>query len=145
MALNEAYKFLSRLPEENEPAHGRTEVPRTETNADPATVRSVGFHKDPAYAYYKQGFVSFSRAVHGIEALYRSLTRPKPKSYKPRDETYKRFSQSLAYLKKAGSCFHRVVREHPESVWKRDSTWKIHQIERFNSLYRKILSNLQQR
>ena len=135
MALNEAYRYLSRYS-----AGGSGPTSTDTVGAGGAAIvhgpeKSVGFHKDPAYAYYKQGFVSYSRAVHGIEVLYRSLTRPKPKSYKPRHETYERFSHSLALLKEAHCCFDKVVREYSHSMWKRDATWNLRRIERFSAIY----------
>jgi curved DNA-binding protein CbpA len=35
----------------------------------------LALHRDPSYVTYKQGFVHYSRALQGIEALYRSMSR----------------------------------------------------------------------
>ena len=111
--------------------------------AEPASSRSdLGFHKDPSYAYYKQGFVHFSRAIHGIEALYQSLSQRRVVHFKPRDDAYQRFAEGLVELRRAHEYFSRVVQEFDSSIWKHDAGMKLRRIERFSSLYRRILGNL---
>jgi curved DNA-binding protein CbpA len=111
--------------------------------AEPATDRTdLGFHKDPSYAYYKQGFVHFSRAIHGIEALYQSLSQRRVVHFKPRDDAYQRFAEGLVELRRAHEYFSRVVQEFDGSIWKHDARMKLRRIERFTGLYRRILGNL---
>ena len=111
--------------------------------AEPVSDRTdLGFHKDPSYAYYKQGFVHFSRAIHGIEALYQSLSQRRVVHFKPRDDAYQRFAEGLVELRRAHEYFSRVVQEFDGSIWKHDARMKLRRIERFTGLYRKILGNL---
>jgi curved DNA-binding protein CbpA len=102
----------------------------------------LGFHKDLSYAYYKQGFVHFSRAIHGIEALYQSLSQRRVVHFKPRDDAYQRFAEGLVELRRAHEYFSRVVQEFENSIWKHDAGMKLRRIERFTGLYRRILGNL---
>ena len=106
---------------------------------------AVGPHREPAYAYYKQGFIHYSRAIHGIQALYRSFRRPHPIHFDPRDDAYERFAGSLTELRLAHEYFDRVAGEHSGSVWAPDARVKLARIERFSELYRRILRNLQAR
>ena len=111
--------------------------------AEPVSDRTdLGFHKDPSYAYYKQGFVHFSRAIHGIEALYQSLSQRRVVHFKPRDDAYQRFADGLVELRRAHEYFSRVVQEFEGSIWKHDASMKLRRIERFTGLYRRILGNL---
>ncbi|UCF98451.1 MAG: hypothetical protein JSV89_02695, partial [Spirochaetaceae bacterium] len=111
--------------------------------AEPLSDRTdLGFHKDPSYAYYKQGFVHFSRAIHGIEALYQSLSQRRVVHFKPRDDAYQRFTEGLVELRRSHEYFSRVVQEFESSIWKHDAQLKLRRIERFTSLYRRILGNL---
>jgi len=162
ITLNEAYAHLLRrtgleteaqtgereAAEEPpaEPAAGQ-EVPGCPAPAyaaaPPAT--SLGSHREPAYAYYKQGFVHYSRAIHGIQALYRSLRRLYPVHFDPRDDAYERFAGSLTELRRAHEYFQRVSEEHADSVWAPDALVKLARVERFSELYRRILRNLRVR
>jgi curved DNA-binding protein CbpA len=111
--------------------------------AEPVSDRTdLGFHKDPSYAYYKQGFVHFSRAIHGIEALYQSLSQRRVVHFKPRDDAYQRFAEGLVELRRAHEYFSRVVQEFDGSIWKHDARMKLRRIDRFTGLYRRILGNL---
>jgi len=111
--------------------------------AEPLSDRTdLGFHKDPSYAYYKQGFVHFSRAIHGIEALYQSLSQRRVVHFKPKDDAYQRFAEGLVELRRAHEYFSRVVQEFDGSIWKHDARMKLRRIERFTGLYRRILGNL---
>jgi len=150
ITLNEAYAHLLRraeaapdaLPESRE-AGG--EVPADSASAPPAPGAALGFHREPAYAYYKQGFVHYSKAIHGIQALYRSIRRLYPAHFNPRDDAYERFAGSLNELRRAHEYFRRVAEEHGESVWAPDARVKLLRVERFSELYRRILRNLRER
>ena len=111
--------------------------------AEPLSDRTdLGFHKDPSYAYYKQGFIHFSRAIHGIEALYQSLAQRRVVHFKPKDDAFQRFAEGLVELRRAHDYFSRVVQEFEGSIWKHDARVKLRRIERFTGLYRRILGNL---
>ena len=132
--------------------NGETEELRFDTSwsgtgatgvAEPVSDRTdLGYHKDPSYAYYKQGFIHFSRAIHGIEALYQSLSQRRVVHFKPRDDAYQRFAEGLVELRRAHEYFSRVVQEFESSIWKHDAGMKLRRIERFTGLYRRILGNL---
>jgi curved DNA-binding protein CbpA len=107
-----------------------------------AEAAEVGFHHEPAYAYYKQGFVHYSRALHGIEALYQSIARYHRIHFNPRDDAYDRFAAGLSELRQAHGYFSRVAEEHAQSIWAQDARAKLARIERFSDLYRRILRNL---
>jgi len=156
IALNEAYAYLMGSVRISEIV-GATVRSRDEeydfdaswsesSSGEPADSRSLrtdlGFHRDPSYAYYKQGFVHFSRAVHGIEALYQSLSQRTVVHFKPRDDAYQRFADGLVELRRAHEYFSRVVQEYEVSIWKHDAGLKLGRIERFSALYRRILGNL---
>lgn len=165
IALNEAYRYLleeggreEAAPEEGQgppqapPAHrGPKQAPRARQArkaspkreaAEEAEAAEVGFHHEPAYAYYKQGFVHYSRALHGIEALYQSIARYHRIHFSPRDDAYDRFAASLSELREAHGYFSRVAEEHAASIWAQDARAKLARIERFSDLYRRILRNL---
>jgi hypothetical protein len=156
ITLNEAYAHLLRrtgpeaqareeeaAEEAEEPAAG---APGASPSAAPdyAASSELGFHREPAYAYYKQGFVHYSRAIHGIQALYRSFRRLYPVHFDPRDDAYERFAGSLTELARAHEYFQRVAEEHGESVWAPDARVKLARVERFGELYRRILRNLRE-
>jgi len=151
IALNEAYAHLMSGPDvpgdSLQPRHSERfgfDASWSDVGAGrPAPERSdLGYHKDPSYAYYKQGFVHYSRAVHGIEALYRSLTQRGIVHFKPRDDAYHRFAEGLVELRRAHEYFSRVVQEFEQSIWRHDARMKLRRIERFTVLYRRILGNL---
>ena len=159
ITLNEAYAHLLRrtgVDAAAEAGEGQaaedspTGGPAGEPAAGPAAAAesppaALGFHREPAYAYYKQGFVHYSRAIHGIQALYRSLSRLYPVHFDPRDDAYERFAGSLTELRLAHQYFRRVAEEHAESVWAPDARVKLARVERFSELYRRILRNLRDR
>jgi curved DNA-binding protein CbpA len=156
ITLNEAYAHLLRRTgaeaqaQEEQAAEASGEPADDTPVAAPTTAdwlppTELGFHREPAYAYYKQGFVHYSRAIHGIQALYRSFRRLYPVHFDPRDDAYERFAGSLTELARAHEYFQRVAEEHGESVWAPDARVKLARVERFGELYRRILCNLRDR
>jgi hypothetical protein len=140
ITLNEAYAFLMAEMREDgrerkSGAQGKAPAP----GRPPAT--AVGRHKDPAYAYYKQGFLHFSLAVHGIAEMNQKLAEQKLTGYRPY-RVAQDFANSLSLLGAAHGYFSRVVEEYTPSVWEADARTKLKRIERFTGLYRRILSNL---
>ena len=151
IALNEAYAALMALardPQTAGPAPGASRAGRSPADgpgraAQPASATTaVGPHRDPAYAYYKQGFLSFSLAVHGIAERDARVASARQPSYTPRYEAARDVAGSLELLADAHRYFARVVERHPDSVWAADASLKLRRIERFTRLYRKILSNI---
>lgn len=165
VTLTEAYAFLMALAREpslameapcaeaGRPAAGPANAAKSASGRRAAGARAaaacadrsstaVGMHKDPAYAWYKQGFLHFSMAVHGIAELNVDLAKGKQASFKPRYQAARDFAASLRLLADAHGYFARVVGRYPESVWGADAGFKLKRIERFTRLYRKILANL---
>jgi curved DNA-binding protein CbpA len=140
IALNEAYASLMSLARDPDLAGAVASGPAAPAPAAPAG--AVGTLRDPAYAYYKQGFLSFSLAVHGIAEMDARVAAGRQPSYTPRYEAARDFAGSLGLLAEAHRYFARVVDRHPRSMWAADAALKLRRIERFTRLYRKILSNL---
>jgi curved DNA-binding protein CbpA len=142
IALNEAYAALML------PSPRTSPRPPGGARPDPAPPRAscadraVGPHRDPAYAYYKQGFLSFSLAVHGIAEADGRVAAARQPSATPRYEPARDVAGSLGLLADAHRYFARVVERHPDSVWAADAALKLRRIERFTRLYRTILANL---
>ncbi len=156
IALNEAYRYLleeggreeappepeSQGPKQAPPAREAQKASPAREEREEGEAAEVGLHHEPAYAYYKQGFVHYSRALHGIEALYQSIARYHRIHFNPRDDAYDRFAGSLSELRQAHGYFSRVAEEHAASIWAQDAQAKLARIERFSDLYRRILRNL---
>ena len=134
ITLGEAYSALMSLPATVPPAGSAPVIP----SSGPA----VGPHRDPAYAYSKQGFVNFSIAVRGIAELNQAIAGKKLPSFTPRYRASQDVANSLSLLSAAHGYFSRVVERFPGSVWCADARVKLARIERFTRLYRRILSNL---
>jgi len=142
ITLNEAYAFLMAEMREDRRERKSSTQGKEPTPARPRSpATAVGRHKDPAYAYYKQGFLHFSLAVHGIAEMNQKLAEQKLTGYRPYRVTQD-FANSLSLLGAAHGYFSRVVEEYAPSVWEADARTKLKRIERFTGLYRRILSNL---
>jgi hypothetical protein len=129
-------------PSENAPAAS----PAATATAAAATTAAPGSAltrpRDPSYAYYKQGFISFSLAIHGIADVNRRIAAGRIPTFSRRYTATEYFGTSLSLLREAHGYFTRVVERHPDCVWAADSRWKLHRIEQFTTLYRRILRNL---
>jgi len=106
---------------------------------------ALASHGDPSYAYYKQGFINFSLAIHGIAEINRKIAAGRVPRFTRRYTATEDIASSLAFLRAAHGYFSRVVEEHPRSVWSADAGAKLRRIERFTKLYRRILANLSRR
>ena len=143
ITLGEAYSSLMSFTAPA-PRRGRvapTPIPRRSQRPGPHG-RAVAPHGDPAYAYYKQGFLNFSTAIHGIAAMNRRMSQGSLPSYKPRYRATQDLAASLELLAAARHYFSRVAEGYAESMWSVDATVKLRRIDRFTKLYRRILSNL---
>ena len=103
---------------------------------------SLAPHGDPSYAYYKQGFINFSLAIHGIAEINRRIAAGRVPRFTRRYTAKDDIASSLEFLRAAHGYFSRVVDDHAGSVWAADAGAKLRRIERFTKLYRRILSNL---
>lgn len=138
IALNEAYAALMAPC----PAHPAS-IAKDRARAPCAPADgAVGPHRDPAYACYKQGFLCFSLAVHGIAEMDARVAAARRPSAAPRYEPARDVAGSLGLLADAHRWFARVVQRHPGSVWAADAALKLRRIARFTRLYRTILANL---
>jgi DnaJ domain len=106
---------------------------------------ALAMPRDPAYAYYKQGFINFSLAIHGIAAVNRKIAAGRSLPNRRRFNTAEYFGTCLAYLRAAHGYFTRVVEEYAGSVWVSDSRFKLRRIEGLTAIYRRILENVRLR
>ncbi len=149
VTLTEAYTALmgrGEAAEERQDGDGGRSGPAAAVGRRPrppvASSRpGIGPLKDPAYAYYKQGFLNFSLAVHGIAEANQRVAEEKSPGFRPY-RVAQDFANSLSLLQAAHGYFERVVEDHAGCVWEADARWKLKRIERFTKLYRRILSNL---
>jgi hypothetical protein len=109
---------------------------------DAAPRAALTLPRDPAYAWYKQGFINFSLAIHGIAAVNRKIAAGRTLPSRRRFNTAEYFGTSLAYLRAAYGYFTRVVEEYAGSVWVADSRFKLRRIEGLTAIYRRILRNV---
>ena len=144
ITLTEAYTALMGSPA---PENGRrrTEEPAPRKPEPAPRGPGISPHRDPAYVYYKQGFINFSLAIHGIADVNRHIAAGRIPRLTRRYTAAEYFGGSLAFLRSAHEYFARVVEDHPDSVWAADSFAKLRRIERFTKLYGRILSNLKRK
>ena len=146
VALTEAYQALmSRTAEKVEAAVPSAPGPVTAPPSAASETGALARPRDPAYAYYKQGFINFSLAIHGIAAVNKSLAAGRPMPSRRRFNTREYFGASLAYLRAAHRYFDRVVSDYADSVWTADARFKLRRIEGLAAVYRRILGNLKVR
>jgi hypothetical protein len=155
ITLTEAYTALMSAPTVQAPpltpSPAAPEAFRTwhgpqRTSASPDGKDSaLAPHGDPSYAYYKQGFINFSLAIHGIAEINRKIAAGRVPRFTRRYTAKEDIASSLAFLRAAHGYFSRVVEEHSRSVWSADASAKLRRIERFTKLYRRILANLSRR
>jgi curved DNA-binding protein CbpA len=147
--INEAYARILEEYNRRTTKSEKTVSNFTYTNEEAAQYRSafnkriktnpVGFHNDIQYAYYKQGFENYSRAVNGMKSI--------EKKTQLRNDAYylKRFSNALFYLKKANGYYSKLLEDYPDSIWSYDAYIKIKRIDYFSRFYRKILQNIRKK
>jgi len=154
ITLTEAYTALMSAPGTSasvlQPEHRSSgSSVRHSASSGPSTQRgnssALAPHGDPSYAYYKQGFINFSLAIHGIAEINRKISAGRVPRFTRRYTAKEDIASSLTFLRAAHGYFSRVVDEHPRSVWSADASAKLRRIERFTKLYRRILANLSRR
>jgi hypothetical protein len=146
IALTEAYNFLmGGLPECAPADAAEPAAPRPCAAPDAPAAAALALPRDPAYAWYKQGFINFSLAIHGIAAVNRKIAAGRSLPSRRRFNTAEYFGTSLAYLRAAHGYFTRVVEEYAGSVWVADSRFKLRRIDGLTAVYRRILSNVRLR
>ena len=147
ITLTEAYSALMAASHDGE-SQARRAAPSGPAPRPPAAParkverNAVATHRDPAYAYYKQGFINFSLAIHGVAEINRRLAAGRVPALRRRYTAAEDIRGSLAFLHAAHGYFTRVADEHGESVWAADARFKLRRIEHFTSIYRRILANL---
>jgi len=155
ITLTEAYSALMSAPEASDgsaaaqptaaPRRKGTAATRSSSGAPGSDATSLAPHGDPSYAYYKQGFINFSLAIHGIAEINQKIAAGRVPRFTRRYTAREDIASSLSFLRAAHGYFSRVVDEHPHSVWSSDARAKLRRIERFTKLYRRILVNLSRR
>ena len=113
---------------------------------EPSSVTAVGSLRDPAYAYYKQGFRYFNL---GATELSRKEA-PKLRRYLATEGTADGYILRLAlralhYFERSYSYFLVVVERYPTSPWYADARWKLRRLEKFSAIYQRICENLSRR
>jgi hypothetical protein len=126
-------------------ARAPSAAPRARSAPDSPRSAGIAAHGDPAYAYYKQGFINFSLAIHGIAEINRKIAAGRVPRFTRRYTAAEDIAGSLGFLKAAHGYFSRVINNHRDSVWGADSRAKLRRIERFTRLYVMILGNLKSR
>ena len=145
ITLTEAYTALMgalTMREEHTPAHAPA---KPESRSPPRSGPGLTAHRDPSYAYYKQGFINFSLAIHGIAEINRKIAAGRVPHFTRRYTAAEDIAGSLGFLQAAYGYFSRVVEDHPDSVWSADSRAKLRRIDRFTLIYQRILENLKRR
>ncbi len=153
IALTEAYNALmsgaaDRAPAEK-PSSDAARHARRHNAPEPVQenipAAALARPRDPAYAWYKQGFINFSLAIHGIAAVNRKIAAGRSLPSRRRFNTAEYFGASLAYLRAAHGYFTRVVEDYAGSVWVADSRFKLRRIAGLTAIYRRILRNVRLR
>lgn len=143
ITLTEAYSALMSSPPDPAPPPPRARAkPAGPPVREAPAGAALAAHKDPAYAYYKQGFINFSLAIHGIAEINRKIAAGRVPRFTRRYTAAEDIAGSLGFLRSAHGYFTRVVSEHAGSVWSADSRQKLRRIEQFTMIYRRILANL---
>ncbi len=149
VALTEAYNTLmSLVPAPAPPSPAASDARPYAAEAPASTASSaaaLALPRDPAYSYYKQGFINFSLAIHGIATVNKRITAGRVVPSRRRFNTREYFGASLAYLRAAHGYFTRVVTDYRGSVWTADAMFKLRRIEGLTTIYRRILGNLRAR
>ena len=112
----------------------------------PSAETAVGSLRDPAYAYYKQGFRYFNL---GSTELARKEA-PTIRRYLTEQGTADGYILRLAlralhYFERSYSYFLVVVEHYPGSPWAPDARWKLRRLEKFSAIYQRICENLSRR
>ena len=103
--------------------------------------KEVGDLKDPAYTYYKLGFRHYGEARRSF--FQRVRVRPNRIHYMINNrELLSLALASLRLFERSFSYFIRVIEDYPDSIWCRDARTKIHYIERYNEIYRRICRSI---
>ncbi len=153
MKINEAYLTLLSLDIDD--ARARNDAPIHPSSATASRIhptapdlespspdeRIVAQPKDPAYVYYKRGFVEYTA---GRKTFF---DRYEIDGYRIRYVGDNRLLLSLALscirrFQKAYGYFNRVVEEYPDSVWRKDAQVRMYYIERYNDIYRRICRSI---
>lgn len=143
MQINEAYEYLWRHSQHSEQQSRPDGIQNTSrpkydifqnTQVD-ASTKDVAGPKDPAYAYYRQGFNEYSRGVGGM--MLRGTAKITPDA-----SGLRRTIQALEHFQSAYRYFQQVVQDYPESIWQSDARYRLKRLERFRAVYKRIQQNL---
>jgi len=112
----------------------------------PSGSRTVGFPRDPAYVYYKQGFRYYNLGATELFRKEASKVRRSLMTEGTADGYILRLAlRALHYFERSCSYFLVVVERYPASPWAADARWKLRRLEKFSSVYQRICENLSRR
>jgi hypothetical protein len=128
---------------EPDAAEERSGEPHPEYSPVRAEDKKVAGLRDPAYSYYKRAFTFYQ---YGYMELFKKdprIIRSQLAKLKTYDAYILKLTiAALRYFEQSYRYFMRVVEEYPDSIWINDSRAKLRKIEKYNSIYHKICSNL---
>jgi len=157
MRVNEAYMTaLAELAEGHAPG---PEEPAADDATPPSragdplrftgatsTDRSIGTLRDPAYAYYKQGFRYFNLGATELARKEAPQLRRALATEGTADGYILRLAlRALHYFERSYSYFLVVVDQYPQSPWAPDARYKLKRLETFSLVYQRICENLSRR
>jgi len=110
---------------------------------EPSADRSVGTLRDPAYAYYKNGFRYFREGTSELTRKEASKVR----RFLTLEGSSDRYILLLAlralhFFERSYSYFLVVVEKYGDSPWALDASRKISRIQKFSQIYQRICDNL---
>ncbi|MFW6289106.1 MAG: DnaJ domain-containing protein [Spirochaetota bacterium] len=112
----------------------------------PSPDRSVGALRDPAYAYYKQGFRCFNLGSTELARKEAHKLRLALVTEGSADGYILRLAlRALHYFERSYSYFLVVVDRYPGSPWAPDARLKLRRLEKFSLVYQRICENLSRR
>ena len=118
----------------------------TTRSAAPGPERSVGFLRDPAYVYYKQGFRYYNLGATELFRKEASRVRRSLMTEGSADAYILRLAlRAVHYFERSYRYFLVVVESYPLSPWAADARWKLRRLAKFSSVYQRICENLSRR
>ena len=106
----------------------------------------IGQLRDPAYAYYKQGFTYYRMGRNRLHNKDARTIREYLEKDGNADAYFLRLAlAALHYYERSYSYFLVVVQQYADSPWVSDARWKLRRIEKFSVIYQRICENLSRR
>ena len=145
MKINEAYMAVLQYKESGE--KDSNEIPRKESpvvrqkpKEKPVKSKDVAFHKNADYVYYKRGFEFYKLGQKNF--FNRKDEKGKYQFYIGNREMLKLAISSLRYFQKSYQYFYQIVKNHPDSIWLKDSKFRLWRLDQYNRVYYRICKSL---